>query len=654
MPLHQEFPRIDDRDFDDLRKELKARIPRYTDEWTDVNESDPGTTLIELFAWLAEMQLYRMNKVPQLNYLKFLELLGIELQPAMPARTEITFATTDAPPGPVILVPPGTQVSADTDEGPLIFETERPLYALAATIADILVDDGVTRVSHRPPEEGPADPFHPFTEVPQTGRGMWLGFASDGDFPGRVEIDLAIEMEVERAAPAAVSCSSPARVESAQLAWDYWDGREWLSLEVLEDETRAFARSGHVFLRSPEAGAMARHAFGPSGETLFWIRVRILTSSYESAPRIESIRTNTVPAIQAETILGEVLGGSDGTIDQEFFVESTPVLAGSLEITVDATGEDDTWSEVADLIGSSPGDPHFVVNRTTGRIRFGNGRNGAVPGGNPDNLSNITATRYRSGGGAIGNVAAGAVSQLLRPIDGIDDGGVANVRAAHSGRDEETLEEALRRAPAALRSQERTVTASDFEAGAREVGAIRRAKALPLHHPDFPGAEIPGVVSVIVVPEGDRPDPIPSEASLRAVCEHLEPRRLLTTELYVLPPRYRHVEVIADVFVNSNVSALDVKEAIVSALSHYLHPLTGGDEGTGWPFGGTVFFSRLFQRIFEVGTGGVDAIERLALRVDGVAIDPCTDVPIGADELVYSTDHEVQILFDRDHGRSAP
>ena len=157
-----------------------------------------------------------------------------------------------------------------------------------------------------------------------------------------------------------------------------------------------------------------------------------------------------------------------------------------------------------------------MLNRTTGEIRFGDGRNGNIPVANPANPEgNIVAREYRFGGGKQGNVAAGAIKTLTTSIDGIDANAVANLLAADSGRDEETLDEAKKRAPHAIRSRCRAVTAEDFEYLAMEASSIKRAKALPLFHPDFPGVKVPGVVTVIVVPDGDGPVPTPSEGTLR-------------------------------------------------------------------------------------------------------------------------------------------
>ena len=94
MPLP--VPDLDDRSFQDLVNEARRRIPLYCPEWTDHNLSDPGITLIELFAWMTEVLIYRLNKVPEKNYVKFLELLGVRLAPATAASAEVTFRLTAA------------------------------------------------------------------------------------------------------------------------------------------------------------------------------------------------------------------------------------------------------------------------------------------------------------------------------------------------------------------------------------------------------------------------------------------------------------------------------------------------------------------------------------------------------------------------------
>ena len=92
---------------------------------------------------MTEMLLYRVNRIPDRNYIAFLRLLGIELLPARPASAELTF-TLARKDTDVVLVPKGTQVAAATEDGeaPLVFETGETLIALGATLAAIQSFDG--------------------------------------------------------------------------------------------------------------------------------------------------------------------------------------------------------------------------------------------------------------------------------------------------------------------------------------------------------------------------------------------------------------------------------------------------------------------------------------------------------------------------------
>src|SRR5512141_122480 len=128
-------PNLDDLRFQrDLVDEARRRIIRYCPEWTDYNLSDPGITLIELFAWMTELLAYRLNRVPEKNYIKFLEMLGVQLQPASSARVELTFRLST--PFPIsaedttsAIVPAGIEVATRTtdEEKEVVFTTDARL-----------------------------------------------------------------------------------------------------------------------------------------------------------------------------------------------------------------------------------------------------------------------------------------------------------------------------------------------------------------------------------------------------------------------------------------------------------------------------------------------------------------------------------------------
>ncbi|HEX8144697.1 MAG TPA: putative baseplate assembly protein [Pyrinomonadaceae bacterium] len=130
MPLPQ--PNLDDKTFEALVEESVKLIPREAPDWTDHNRHDPGITLIELFAWLAEMQHYYLNRVPEANYLKFLKLLGTRLREAVPARAEASFTP---PPDSQVAVPRRVKLSG---EAGVVFETEEPLVVIPARIKRVV------------------------------------------------------------------------------------------------------------------------------------------------------------------------------------------------------------------------------------------------------------------------------------------------------------------------------------------------------------------------------------------------------------------------------------------------------------------------------------------------------------------------------------
>ena len=647
MPLNDAIPRIDNRRYDDLLAEVRTRIPRYTPEWTDLNDNDPGIALVQVFAWMTDQLIYRLGKVPELNYIKFLQLVGIELRPASPARAEVTFPVVDGHTEPYVHVPARTQLAAESDEGEqLIFETERALVALTAQLAAVQAFDGYSYTLLTTANEEAEGAFAPFGPLANPGSALLLGFDYDDLFPDRVELNLAVWVPEPSSGAGAVACGLPETQTyvSVQVTWEYWSGSEWRPATLLKDETRALTQSGHVYLKTPEKGAMQRVVIGEAAESLYWIRGRVSSGAYERPPTLQAVRTNTVGTIQAETIREEVLGGSNGRPNQVFQLDNAPVLDGTLVLEVDEGEGYQAWEQVSDFFGSAADDPHFVLNRTTGEIEFGDGEHGRIPVANVENpAANVLAREYRHGGGSGGNVAAGSLTSLLTSVVGIDSGGITNLTAAAGGRDEETLEEAKDRAPRTLRSKCRAVSSEDFETLAVEAG-VRRAKALPLHHPSFPGVPIPGVVTVIVVPDTGAPNPMPSPGTLRTVCAYLDMRRLLTTEVYVVPPTYHQVEIRGDVVALNDADLGEVKEGIEQALLAFFHPLTGGEDGLGWPFGGDIYFSQVYQRVFNVA--GVGRIERLVIVLDGEEYDECRNVPIAAGALIYSTAHDVAVNYD--------
>jgi predicted phage baseplate assembly protein len=675
MPLKDAIPVLDDRRYDDIVAEIRTRIPRYTPEWkpqwSDLNDSDPGIILAQTFAWLSDMLLFRMDQVPELQYLKFLELIGIELLPAQPATAEITFTVDDGVNVPTVSVPPRTQVSAASDDGPpIVFETERALTALTAQLLAVQAYEGATyedETSRNAKPSSTAEGFFPFGREPREDAALVLGFGFPVSYLTRsvfppVPIDIAVFTVDTQDATRLVQCGTAATrsYAPAKLQWEGFDGTEWRPLDGLNDDTLAFTRSGHVIVRIPAALSLQLAYMGEyegidpvtqqPRDKLFWIRARLVRTQYERPPQLAAVRTNTVVALQAQTVSGEVLGGTSGARNQLWQLENPPVIKGSLRIQINEGPGDASadWKVVDDLFGSGPRAQELAVDWTSGEVRAGDGERGQVPIANAENPdANVVAVEYRFGGGSRGNVRADEINNLLSALDGIEGG--TNVFEAAGGTDEERVDDAKVRARQTLRARERAVGVEDFELLAKQAGNVKRAKALPLAHPMFPGVKVPGAVTVIVVPDSKAKNPQPSDGLLRTVCAFLESRRLLTTELFVVGPRYLSVSVEATIVVDDDVDPGKVKQDIEKVLDAYLSPVDGGEDGTGWPFGGPIRYSQVLQRAFTVP--GVSSVPSLVLIVDGDRQTECRDVPIepiAPNALVYPAAHAITVATLRE------
>lgn len=659
MPLQP--PELDDRKFDALVAGAKALIPRYAPEWTDFNESDPGITLLELFAWMTEIILYRLNQVPERNYLKFLQLLGFELTPAQPARADLSFTLVDKRTDfDSITVAQGTQVAAAASGsgGPLVFETDTALIALNATLKGVQSFDGFSYADETKKNTLPGQSFYPFgTTLREGSSAFLLGFDSPLDSFTAEQVNLTVYVSTPAGRTSTRQCNLDVTSlpTQATLSWEYWAGTQWAPLILDKDETRSLIQNGHIYFRVPSPTASFKKAqFGLVSGDLFWVRARLLTNQYEMTPQLEMVLINTVGARQAVTVLNEILGASNGEGNQTFRLSQTPVVVRDsalekkradgtnvsitslwLEVEEGDGNGPQPWQEVSDFYNSGPSDPHYVLNRTTGVITFGNGTtHGRIPPATV-NTSAIIAREYRYGGGAQGNVSANLITQLETAVPGNYVDSVTNVKPATGGSDEENLEDAKLRAAADLKSRDRAVTAEDFEHIAVQTpGAqIKRAKALPLKHPQFHGQSVPGVVTVIVVPESDSPKPAPNPATLAIVCSYLNNHRLLTSEVYVVPPTYRQVRVEANIIVNINADLATVKKAVEDGLNTYFHPLKGGGNGQGWVFGQDIYYSDVYHVVLN--TPDVDRLDGdLQIFLDNERQQLYRDVPIGEGNLL--------------------
>lgn len=449
---------------------------------------------------------------------------------------------------------------------------------------------------------------------------------------------------------------------SQRTIWEIWTGERWVDVKP-RDDTRGMTRSGLLEV-SGAADSKPRREFG---QELHWLRCRLEMGSYAKGPVLEDILVNSVAAINAVEVKNETLAHSDGTPDQQHAFARFPVLPGEqvlvrepdlptkrdLRKILQEEGDDAVlverdeagnatevwvrWHRVESFYASGSTDRHYVIDPVAGKVIFGDGRRGMIP---PPGPNAIMAQSYMTGGGVVGNVGAGSLTIMRQAIPYVER--VTNYYKARGGVDMESIEEAKLRGPQVLRHRYRAVTVEDYEwLAVRASGSVARARCLKT-----PRRE--GEVTVIVIPKGEertrdlKKKPVPAPELLRRVQDFLDERRLVTTRVRVTKPRFKELSLNVTVVLKHGGPAMDrLKRQLEDAIRNALHPLFGGPDGAGWPFGRAVHKSDIY-RVVE-GVDGVDFVEELELYDEDLK-RTTVQLELGEDELVHVVDVEVRQL----------
>lgn len=396
--------------------------------------------------------------------------------------------------------------------------------------------------------------------------------------------------------------------ENPVVAWEYWNGRKWLTLSV-DDALRHFTRRETLQFTAPSD--ISRCTL--FGSDLYWIRARLEEGGFLVYPKVNAVYSNVVWAYNSNTVNGEIIGSSNGEPNQSFQLSRTPVLPEQKVSVLEtiAQGEWIGWEEVKTFSLSGTDSRHYMIDRSTGVIVFGDGKNGMIPPAGVDNLR----CDYYYGGGANGNVGAGTVTQMWSNIPEIDS--VFNPVAADGGFDQEEPEQARIRGPYTLKSWNRGVTAEDIEWLVREaMPQISRVKCLPTTDRNL--SFVPGRASVIVVPESKDSKPAPSQELINEITEYLTERMsaVMDTEdvprIDVIGPDYVRVGVEANVNYTSPQMGKIIEGRIIDNLKQFLDPIYGGHEKAGWELGRNLYVSEVYAVIKD--TPGVDYISDISIK----------------------------------------
>ena len=541
MPL--EIPKIDDRSYRQILDETLARIPVHNPEWTNFNESDPGVTILQAFAFMTESLLYRCNLIPERNRIQFLKLLDIPMQAAAAAQG---FAVINNDKGPLetITLPPDLEVLAGKvpfriTSGLDVLPVEAQVYykrkyKSESTESDSLtVEDIYAQLYASHAEAGELTYYETVPlESPLDGISLpVIDLGSTDIVDGSLWVALLARPreKVEEARPKIANKIlnigvMPYFTETSKTLWPAGpatvEGQNKLLFEIATTEfhpgtdipkydrlkvkmdTDILTTPGIVQVTLPGAEGLemweitepleaGTGEYPPSLEdtnvqerVITWIRIRLpeeqtrLPEEQNTLPqeqtgsglsaKISWVGINATEVTQRAHVSSEDLRGGTGEPDQSVTLVNTPVISGTVEVTVNGK----SWKETDDLMSAGSEVPRrdprlppcaqtqeeqeakvFTVDRESGEIRFGDGVRGARP---PDGA--VIRASYDYGGGRQGNVNIGAINKGSALPSGLK---VTNPLPTWGGDEAETVSAAEQNIPRYIRHRDRLVTVKD-------------------------------------------------------------------------------------------------------------------------------------------------------------------------------------------------
>ncbi len=663
-------PPVQPQTFAQISSEAQIRIPVHNPEYTNYqNNTDPGVTILQLFAFMVDNITYLCNQVPDQNRLKFLSLLGIPMQPPQAATGMVTFSNTRGPLQtvtlaaqlPVFAGATGFVTSDGLDVLPveaMIFmraklsaadqssaaQTYTQLYAAYTTPTTGL--QFYQTETFDPPVSAANLPVATLSDGSIVDGALWIALLTRavdaGANPavlnaiagrtltlGIVPANNLTEAVLQPATTSATAAASPLvyEISTGQLNDD---APVYQRLNSIPDGN-PLTTPTLVQLILPGPGSMGVWQLGPledgvgdfppslqdqtsiASRVVAWVRVRLPNPADAQAPSaavasFNWLGINATKVSQQIQVPVEIVGTGTGEPDQSFTLMNTPVLTDTVQLTVDGvpwTQTDDLLaapSEITDAVNSR----QYTVDSASGTITFGTGLQGARPAA----ASTIIAS-YFYGGGTAGNLGIAAINASPQLPAGFQ---VANPLPTFGGTAGETVDEAQHRIPLYLQNAGRAVSAQDFHDIVASTPGIDlgRTEILPLYQPDT-GVSAPGVVTVLVIPNDPTTPqgPVPDGHFLQSVCDYLEPRRLLTTEVHVVGPDYQDLSVSVGFDIVPGKDVATVAQGVKDAISAYLSPITGGPGGTGWPLGKPVIDGELLAQAARVD--GISDIQTVLL-----------------------------------------
>lgn len=651
---------LDDQRFEQLMEMIREQIPTIQPEWTDFNYHDPGITLLELFAWLKEMQQYHMNQISEEARRKYLRLLGISPRNRQPATAQLQLIAEEKG-----LLLRGSRFFADE----IPFETTETIRLQPNAICEAVRTSAEGRVSHFSVSKGGDVKAVVFGEQPQVGASFSIGIANplEVDQPCRLSFCMRDDYPVKRnPIPSDVDFIPLARIRvELCTAWGF------VPADIIEDTTHELLFSGSMTFR------FSQPMVEENG--LYWIRLVLEEAGYDTAPQVERLSLSSVeveqtctlslcrektvqdgsiilsdslavwgeievlfsselgfvfyegtiqrtlenglvrltmnpplengktvqvlcidPAFRRESILGE----GTGFAYQMFELPRDKVRKQGFALMVETmpdSGCYERWEQVESLDASNKEQAHYCIE--DGFVCFGDCFKGRAPEGR------ILITDCQTTLGVDGNVRPNTIRW---------EGGFGSVvwaenpSAAKGGTAEETIAMCAERVRNWLAQTERAVTAEDYEelvlrtAGLR-VQSTRAIPACALSPQESEDRETQ--IALAVMPYSEQGNVHASPAFMKNIEQMLEKHRMIGTSIVVLKTELIAISIYVEA--TSPFYRDNVREQMQSRVSGYFHSLEGS-------FGCRICYSDIYGVLDTIPE--VESITSLEIEAKGKGV----------------------------------
>lgn len=279
---------LDTERFEDIVDEAIKKISVLYPEWTDYNYHDPGITIIELFAWLKEIQQYYINQMGIQNKDIFYKLLGIERK-----HNAEAFVNIEAEADVTRRLPEKSRFFA----GDMVFETKKAKTLIQGNIQKLLIKEGKgirTVILNKSGSDGSFGEY-PFGKNVEKGNAFYILF----DKPLPIYTELSIFFRISKDNPVTRNVIGDFSFYSlAKLTYEYWTEDGFVEIKSISDETYALVQDGYLYFTLYKEMQKTR-IYKEKG---YVIKIQVLEQEYDIPPFLTGISANMIPAKQEETI----------------------------------------------------------------------------------------------------------------------------------------------------------------------------------------------------------------------------------------------------------------------------------------------------------------------------------------------------------------